>query len=121
MTARPMLSVERSQECGIALESWVDLELGRQVGRALQGGADWAVTNAAGLSLDKASVLVALGLACGNDGYRCELSPTELMLRTALPPTRVLRALAALEVRELVMTGAAESQRRVTYVLQGDL
>ena len=118
-TARsPMLAVQRSEECGHALESWVDLELGRQVGRGLRGGAAWAVENAAGLSLDQASVLVALGLASG-DSWRCEVSLDDLVLRTSLPRRSIQRALAGLELRELVFCGLVEFDRRVTYVLQG--
>ena len=112
------LAVQRSEECGHALESWVDLELGRQVGRVLRGGAAWSVENAAGLSLDQAAVLVALGLASG-DSWRCEVSLDELVLRTSLPRLTIQRALAGLELRELVVCGLVEFDRRVTYVLQG--
>ena len=112
------LAVQRSEECGHALESWVDLELGRQVGRVLRGGAAWAVENAAGLSLDQAAVLVALGLAAG-DSWRCEVSLDELVLRTSRPRLSIQRALAGLELRELVFCGLVEFDRRVTYVLQG--
>ena len=120
-TTRPlMLAVQRSEECGIALETWVDLELGRQVGRGLHGGAGWAVENAAGLSLDQAAVLIALGLACGNDGYTCEASLRELELRTSLPLPRVRRALDGLILREMIYSGRFEIERRVTYVLQGE-
>ena len=117
MTTLP-LAVQRSEDCGHALESWVDLELGRQVGRGLRGGAAWAVENAAGLSLDQAAVLVALGLAAG-DSWRCEVSLDELSLRTSRPRLTILRALAGLELREFVSWGRVEFGRRVTYVLQG--
>ena len=117
--ARPLpITVQRSEECGHALESWVDMELGRQVGRGLRGGAGWAVENAAGLSLDQAAVLVALGLAAG-DSWRCEVSLDELVLRTSRPRLTILRALAGLELREFVSWGRVEFGRRVTYVLQG--
>ena len=112
------LAIQRAVECGHALESWVDLELGRQVGRTLSGGAAWAVENAAGLALDQAAVLVALGLACGS-GWRCEVSLDELVLRTSLPRPAIQRALAGLELRELVFCGLVEFDRRVVYVLQG--
>ena len=99
MTTLP-LAVQRSEECGHALESWVDLE------------------HAAGLSLDQAAVLVALGLAAG-DSWRCEVSLDELSLRTSRPRLTIQRALAGLELRELVCWGRVEFDRRVTYVLQG--
>ena len=117
MSALP-LAVQRSVECGIALEAWVDLEIGRQTGRTLGGGAAWAVENAAGLALDQASVLVALGLACGTE-WRCEVSLDELSLRTSLPRLSIQRALAGLALRELVFCGLVEFDRRVVYVLQG--